>query len=69
MAKKTNKCIQILRKSEINELYDLPNLNHADREDYFSLDNETQKLVDKCSQIEAKVYSILLLGYFRCGFS
>jgi len=48
MAKKTDKRIQILRKSEINELYALQNFNHADREDYFSLDDETQKLVDKC---------------------
>ncbi len=66
MAKKTDKRIQILRKSEIDELYDLPNFNHADREDYFSLDDETQKLVDKCRQLETKVYFILLLGYFRC---
>ncbi len=66
MAKKTDKRIQILRKSEINELYDRPNFNHADREDYFSLDNETQRLVDKCRQLETKVYFILLLGYFRC---
>ena len=47
MVKKTDKRIQILRKSEINELYSLPNFNHADREDYFSLDDETKKLVDK----------------------
>ena len=66
MVKKTDKRIQILRKSEINELYDLPNFNHADREDYFSLDSETQRLVDKCRQLKTKVYFILLLGYFRC---
>jgi len=66
MTKKNDKRIQILRSSEINELYDLPNFNHSDREDYFSLDSETQKLVTKCRQLDTKVYFILLLGYFRC---
>ncbi len=42
MVKKTDKRIQILRKSEINELYDLPTFNHAERKGYFSLDSETQ---------------------------
>ena len=39
MAKKNDKRIQIPRSSEINELYDLPNFNHSDRENYFSLDS------------------------------
>ena len=62
------------RRASLNDLkealtalgYYLPNFNHADREDYFSLDNETQRLVKKCRQLETKVYFILLLGYFRC---
>ena len=60
MANKTGKRIQIFRKSEINELYDLSNFNHADGEDYLSLDNETQRLVKKCRQLETKVYLILI---------
>lgn len=66
MANKTGKRIQIIRKFEINELYDLPDFNHADREDYFSLYNETNRLVKQCRQFKTKVYFILLLGYFHC---
>jgi hypothetical protein len=40
MGKATSKRIQILSESEINELYGIPNLNHSDREDYFSLDKD-----------------------------
>ncbi len=54
-----------MRQSEINELYALPNFSHADREDYFSLDNETQKIVNELRRIETRIYFILLLGYFR----
>lgn len=59
------KRIKILSNSEVNELYGLPRFNHADREDYFSLDEETQRLVNECRRIETKCYFILLLGYFR----
>ncbi len=59
------KRIQILNQSEINELYALPNFNRTDREDYFSLDNETKALVSGLRQTETKIYFILLLGYFR----
>ncbi|MBB1352221.1 MULTISPECIES: DUF4158 domain-containing protein [unclassified Pseudoalteromonas] len=58
----TTKRIQILTSSEINELYALPNFNHTDREDYFSLDSETQKLVNELRRLETRVYFILLLG-------
>jgi hypothetical protein len=56
---------QILTSSEINELYALPNFSRTDREDYFSLDKETQKLVNTLRQAETRIYFILLLGYFR----
>ena len=59
------KRIQILSESEINELYALPNFNRKDRDDYFSLDSETQRLVNELRRIETRVYFILLLGYFR----
>lgn len=35
------------------------------KEGYFSLDAETQKLVNQCRSVETKIYFILLLGYFR----
>jgi len=65
MVKSTVRRIKILSDAEINELYGLPSFNHADREDFFSLDDETQLLVDECRRIETKCYFILLLGYFR----
>ncbi|WP_366035318.1 DUF4158 domain-containing protein [Pseudoalteromonas sp. ACER1] len=55
----------MLSESEINELYALPNFNRKDRDDYFSLDSETQRLVNELRRIETRVYFILLLGYFR----
>nr|WP_286203500.1 DUF4158 domain-containing protein [Pseudoalteromonas sp. NBT06-2] len=55
----------MLTSSEINELYALPNFSRTDREDYFSLDSETQKLVNELRRLETRVYFILLLGYFR----
>ena len=61
----TTKRIKILNESEINKLYALPNFNRIDREDYFSLDNETQKLVNELRRLETRIYFILLLGYFR----
>ncbi|WP_084605464.1 DUF4158 domain-containing protein [Psychromonas aquimarina] len=65
ISKTTTKRIQILNDSEINELYALPNFNRTDREDYFSLDNETKKLVNELRRLETRAYFILLLGYFR----
>ncbi|NMU70384.1 DUF4158 domain-containing protein, partial [Vibrio parahaemolyticus] len=65
MKQSNNKRIKILNKSEIAELYSLPTFSHAEREEYFSLDDETQKLVDECRRIDTKCYFILLLGYFR----
>ena len=43
----------------------MPNFSRTDREDYFSLDKETQKLVNTLRQTETRIYFILLLGYFR----
>ena len=63
--KLTTKRIQILSESEINELYALPNFSRTEREDYFSLDNETKKLVNGLRRLETRAYFILLLGYFR----
>ncbi|WP_347177771.1 Tn3 family transposase [Pseudoalteromonas prydzensis] len=65
MSSSNTKRIQILSESEINELYALPNFNRKDRDDYFSLDSETQRLVNELRRIETRVYFILLLGYFR----
>jgi hypothetical protein len=55
----------MLSQSEITELYTLPNFNHSDREEYFSLDSDTKKIINKSRLIEARIYFIILLGYFR----
>ena len=59
------KRIHILTSSEVTELYSLPNFSKAEREDYFSLDKESQKIVNSLRQPETRLYFILLLGYFR----
>ena len=46
-------------------MYALPNFSHADREEYFSLDSEIKKIINISRLIEARIYFILLLGYFR----
>ncbi|WP_275041157.1 MULTISPECIES: Tn3 family transposase [unclassified Pseudoalteromonas] len=54
-----------MSESEINELYALPNFSRQERDDCFSLDDETQKLVNELRRTETRAYFILLLGYFR----
>ncbi|ECJ2318337.1 Tn3 family transposase [Salmonella enterica subsp. diarizonae] len=62
---KHKKRISILTKSEINELYQTPSFNPVERAEFFSLDIELKKEVDKIINIESRVYLILIIGYFR----
>lgn len=62
MKQSNNKRIKILNKFEIAELYSLLTFSHAEREEYFSLDDEIQTLVDECRRTDTKCYFILLLG-------
>lgn len=66
MPKITNKKrIQILTADEIQELYHRPIFNHADREEYFALDDPILKVINEMDKQENKLYLILLIGYFR----
>lgn len=59
------KRIKILTNNEINELYQIPSFNSAEREEYFSLDKDLRRRVNAISKIESRIYMILLIGYFR----
>ncbi len=59
------KRLKILNNAEIESLYSIPVYNHSDREDYFSMDDEVKKFTFSLRKFEARVYFILLLGYFR----
>ena len=56
---------QILTNDEIKELYDCPAFNANQREEYFALDDDILRLVNRLDKIETKVYLMLLIGYFR----
>ncbi|CNI60456.1 Tn3 family transposase [Yersinia pekkanenii] len=59
------KRIRILTNNEINELYQIPAFNSAEREEYFSLDKDLRRRINSISKIESRIYIILLIGYFR----
>ncbi|MEZ8306909.1 Tn3 family transposase [Vibrio splendidus] len=61
----TGKRIQLLTDDEIEELYRLPVLSQAEREEYFSLDDSLLDIVNGLLKPETKIYMILLIGYFR----
>ena len=65
MATEDLKRLKVLKDAEINELYSLPSFNHADREDFFSMDESIKKFTYRLNKFEAKVYFLLMLGYFR----
>lgn len=65
MNNKKKSRLKILSISEIDSIYSLPVFKHTDREDYFSMDKEVKKFVFRLKKFEARVYFILLLGYFR----
>ena len=57
--------LKILNKSEIEEIYERPKFSFEERKEYFSLDRKTEKCLKGIKKFEAKVYFILLMGYFR----
>ena len=57
--------IQILTVDEIRELYQRPEFNQAEREEYFSLDEKLLQCIGAMSKIETRLYFILFMGYFR----
>ena len=65
MANKIQKRKRILTKEEIAQLYQQPQFNQSEREEYFSLDNAMLKEMRKIAKVEARIFFILLMGYFR----
>lgn len=51
------KRIKILTNNEINELYQLPAFNSAEREEYFSLDKDLRRKVNGITKLE-NIYDI-----------
>ncbi|UUA74935.1 Tn3 family transposase [Cellvibrio sp. QJXJ] len=61
----TDNRIEILTKSEINDLYAVPNLSEAEREEYFVLHGEETALYSPRNEPIINAYGILLLGYLK----
>ncbi|QOI95944.1 Tn3 family transposase [Aeromonas salmonicida] len=57
--------IQILKPDEIDELYRRPEFSQAQREEYFSLDDQTLEHIRTMVKLETRIYFILFIGYFR----
>ncbi|HCC5806124.1 TPA: Tn3 family transposase [Escherichia coli] len=62
---KHKKRISILTKSEVTELYQVPSFNSVDRAEYFALNINLRKEINKIINIKSRVYLILIIGYFR----
>lgn len=62
---KHKKRISILTKSEVNELYQVPSFNSVERAEYFALDINLRKEINKIINRASRVYLILIIGYFR----
>ena len=58
--------IQILTADEVQELYQRPEFNQAEREEYFSLDDKLLQCIRPMSKIETRLYFILFIGYGVC---
>jgi TnpA family transposase len=59
------KRLKILTKSEIQQLYDLPNFTYKEKDIYFSLNPLEEKEVQLLRTFPSKIYFILQLGYFK----
>ncbi|MCB5362034.1 hypothetical protein BCU85_24500 [Vibrio lentus] len=57
--------IHILSDLEIHDLYSRPILSQAEREEFFSIDPNIRKILQRMGKIETRIYLILLIGYFR----
>lgn len=57
--------INLLSKSEISDIYDIPDFNDHEREIYFALNEEEASMLSTFHTINIKVFFILQLGYFK----
>jgi len=72
----SNDRVKILSKSEIQELFSIPQFTKGEQQTYFSLNKQEYKLMNSRYSIASKVHFILQLGYFKatsqffnCSFS
>ena len=63
--KKTTKRLSILSRSEITELYEIPNFSIAQKENYFTLDDVEKQEMESRRSLESRLHFILQLGYFK----
>lgn len=61
----SGKRIRILSKLELQDLYDIPTFNQAERHIYFHLNDDEKAVSKSFKSIESKVYFIWQLGYFK----
>lgn len=57
--------LKILSKSEITELYSVPQFNANERRAHFSLSKKEYKAMESRGSLASKVHFILQLGYFK----
>ncbi len=60
-----DKRLQILSKSEVEEIYGIPKFSDEDRELHFYVDSVLRSELKKIRQLNAKIYFILQIGYFK----
>ena len=57
--------LKILSKSEINELYGIPQFTAAEQKSYFALSAKEYEAMDSCGSPATKTHFVLQLGYFK----
>ncbi|MBS0358050.1 MAG: DUF4158 domain-containing protein, partial [Proteobacteria bacterium] len=60
-----NRRLKILSKSEINELYDLPQFTPDEKNKYFTLTKEENKVMQERRTLTSRIHFILQIGYFK----
>ena len=61
----SNKRIYILPDAEVKEVYDYPVFSDTERQEYLFLEKKELAFLRKFKRVNAKVYFILQLGYFK----
>tara|TARA_R110002167_G_scaffold359135_1_gene575578 strand:- start:33 stop:272 length:240 start_codon:yes stop_codon:yes gene_type:complete len=57
--------INLLTKKEVEERYDIPDFNDAEREQYFCLSSSELKLLKNYRTVNTQIHFVLMLGYFN----
>jgi TnpA family transposase len=61
----TNKLLTVLSKAERAALYDLPDFDDAQRQEYLTFTEPEQQLIFSRPNIAAQIYCALQIGYFK----